>query len=332
MSSATRRGRTGPIASPRPYPGPQARAVIERMRAVEGAGPRTGGRRSAARRRVGARLDPHRPRRQPVRGPRRQLRGGDDRPLAPRGRRRGSRPGRARQPRLVGRRPARPRVAFEEALVDIAPPGLDRVLLGPERIGRQRHGRQAGPHADRPPRGDRLLRRLPRPSQRRHRAQRQVALPRRVGHRRRTPTSCRIPYPYRWPLGAEADAGAGRARARPPRHRGPGVGRRRCRRPSSSSRSRATAASSSRPTASSPACASWRRATASSSSSTRSSAGSGGPGRTWAVGTLGRRARPDDRRARASVAGWRSRRSSAVRRSCRTGRRARTPRRSWPTR
>ena len=26
-----------------PYPGPRARAVIERMRAVEGAGPRTGG-------------------------------------------------------------------------------------------------------------------------------------------------------------------------------------------------------------------------------------------------------------------------------------------------
>src|SRR2546428_2069865 len=112
-----------------PYPGPRARATIERMRAVEGAGPRTGG---------------------------------DDAPLVvqeasgstlvdPDGNRfidlaasfAAATIGHA-HPEVVAaiRDQARsvshvssasisePRVAFEEALVAIAPPGLDRVLLG----------------------------------------------------------------------------------------------------------------------------------------------------------------------------------------------------------
>jgi len=119
---------TGPLIVT-PYPGPRARATIERMRAVEGAGPRTGG---------------------------------DDAPLVvqeasgstlvdPDGNRfidlaasfAAATIGHA-HPEVVAaiRDQARsvshvssasisePRVAFEEALIAIAPPGLDRVLLG----------------------------------------------------------------------------------------------------------------------------------------------------------------------------------------------------------
>ena len=63
-----------------PYPGPRAARIIERMRAVEGAGPRTGGERAPLVVEHRDRLDADRPGRESLRRPRRQLRGGDHRP------------------------------------------------------------------------------------------------------------------------------------------------------------------------------------------------------------------------------------------------------------
>ena len=267
------------------------------MRAVEGAGPRTGGgrRRSSSSRR---RLDPHRPGRQPVRGPRR----------------RASRPRRSATPIRPSSTAVRDQVGrashVSSALGERGRgsrsrrrssrsrrPGLDRVLLGLSGVGRQRHGAQARPHADRPPRGHRVLRRLLRPiAAASSDCNGKAAFRSTRRARRRTPTSCRIPYPYRWPLGPRRGgrrAGASRWSATRSRTRRRGSGRSP---PSSSSRSRATAASSSRPTGSSQGCASCATGTASCSSSTRSSAGFGRTGRTWAAEHWGVVAGPDDRR------------------------------------
>jgi 4-aminobutyrate aminotransferase-like enzyme len=112
-----------------PYPGPHARRVIERMRAVEGAGPRTGGADdplvvdSAA----GSILtDPDGNRFVDLAGSFAAATIGHAHPAVV-----------AAVQQQVGRvshvssaSVSEPRVAFEEALVAIAPDGLDRVLLG----------------------------------------------------------------------------------------------------------------------------------------------------------------------------------------------------------
>ncbi len=112
-----------------PYPGPRARALIERMRAVEGAGPRTMG--------AGDPLVVEDGRNATLRDPD----GNTFVDLA------GSfaaatlghahpdvtaaiRAQAERVAHVASAAISEPRIAFEEALIDIAPPGLDRVLLG----------------------------------------------------------------------------------------------------------------------------------------------------------------------------------------------------------
>jgi 4-aminobutyrate aminotransferase-like enzyme len=98
------------------------------MRAVEGAGPRTGGS-DRPRRRDRARLDPDDPDGNRFVDLAGELRGRDHRPCPPGGRRRGPRPGR-RASHVSSASVSEPRVAFEEALVGDRAAGLDRVLLG----------------------------------------------------------------------------------------------------------------------------------------------------------------------------------------------------------
>ena len=82
------------------------------------------------------------------------------------------------------------RVAFEEALVgDRAGRARSRPARA-ERLGRQRHRAQAGPDADRPARGHRLLGRLLRSRQRGHRPQRQGGGCAQRPGATRMPTSC----------------------------------------------------------------------------------------------------------------------------------------------
>lgn len=112
-----------------PYPGPRARALIERMRAVEGAGPRTGGAdpplvvESASGSIV---VDPDGNRFVDL---------GASFAAATLGHAHSAvvaaiRDQAERLSHVSSASMSAPRVAFEEALVDLAPPGLDRVLLG----------------------------------------------------------------------------------------------------------------------------------------------------------------------------------------------------------
>ena len=112
-----------------PYPGPRARAVIDRMRAVEGAGPRTGGSdaplvvESAA----GSILtDPDGNRFVDLAGSFAAATIGHSHPAVVAA----IRDQIGRVSHVSSAATSEPRVAFEEALVGIAPPGLDRVLLG----------------------------------------------------------------------------------------------------------------------------------------------------------------------------------------------------------
>ena len=112
-----------------PYPGPQARRLIERMRAIEGAGPRTGG--SDAPLVVDTALgsiltDPDGNRFVDLAGSFAAATIGHSHPAVVAAVR--DQVGRAAH--VSSASVSEPRVAFEEALVGIAPPGLDRVLLG----------------------------------------------------------------------------------------------------------------------------------------------------------------------------------------------------------
>lgn len=118
----------GPLVTT-PYPGPRARALIERMRAVEGAGPRTGGDdpplviESAA----GSILtDPDGNRYLDLAGSFAAATIGHSHPAVTAA----VRDQIERASHVSSGSASEARVAFEEALVEIAPPGLDRVLLG----------------------------------------------------------------------------------------------------------------------------------------------------------------------------------------------------------
>ena len=112
-----------------PYPGPQAQRLIERMRVIEGAGPRTGG--SDAPLVVDTALgsiltDPDGNRFVDLAGSFAAATIGHSHPAVVAAVR--DQVGRAAH--VSSASVSEPRVAFEEALVGIAPPGLDRVLLG----------------------------------------------------------------------------------------------------------------------------------------------------------------------------------------------------------
>jgi 4-aminobutyrate aminotransferase-like enzyme len=112
-----------------PYPGPRAQRLIERMRAIEGAGPRTGG--SDAPLVVEAALgsiltDPDGNRFVDMAGSFAAATVGHSHPAVVAA----VRDQVARAAHVSSASISEPRIAFEEALVGIAPPGLDRVLLG----------------------------------------------------------------------------------------------------------------------------------------------------------------------------------------------------------
>ena len=119
---------TGPLVTT-PYPGPRARAVIERMRAVEGAGPRTGGDDPplVVEKAAGSILtDPDGNRYVDLAGSFAAATIGHSHPAVTAA----VRDQIERASHVSSGSASEARVAFEEALVDIAPPGLDRVLLG----------------------------------------------------------------------------------------------------------------------------------------------------------------------------------------------------------
>ena len=123
--------------------------------------------------------------------PGRQLRGRDDRPQPPGRHRRRQRAG--RRGRAMSRRPrsASSVSAFEEDLVGIAPPGLDRVLLGISGADANDTAAEARADPDRPARGARVLGRVLRACRRGRRAS--TASPRsaRASAGTPRPTSCR---------------------------------------------------------------------------------------------------------------------------------------------
>jgi 4-aminobutyrate aminotransferase-like enzyme len=112
-----------------PYPGPAARSLIERMRAVEGAGPRTMGTEDplvVAEGRNASLLDPDGNVFVDLAGSFAAATLGHAHPEVTASiREQAGRVGHVSSAAI-----SEPRIAFEEALVDIAPPGLDRVLLG----------------------------------------------------------------------------------------------------------------------------------------------------------------------------------------------------------
>jgi 4-aminobutyrate aminotransferase-like enzyme len=112
-----------------PYPGPRAQRLIERMRAIEGAGPRTGG--SDAPLVVEAALgsiltDPDGNRFVDMAGSFAAATIGHSHPAVVAAVHEQV----ERASHVSSASISEPRIAFEEALVGIAPPGLDRVLLG----------------------------------------------------------------------------------------------------------------------------------------------------------------------------------------------------------
>lgn len=112
-----------------PYPGPRAQRVIERMRAIEGAGPRSGGDDPplVVDTALGSILtDPDGNRFVDLAGSFAAATIGHSHPAVVAAVR--DQVGRASH--VSSASISEPRIAFEEALVRIAPPGLDRVLLG----------------------------------------------------------------------------------------------------------------------------------------------------------------------------------------------------------
>jgi 4-aminobutyrate aminotransferase-like enzyme len=119
---------SGPLVATT-YPGPRAHAVIERMRAVEGAGPRTGGDDPplVVDTAVGSILtDPDGNRFVDMAGSFAAATIGHSHPAVTAA----IRDQVEKVSHVSSGSASEARVAFEEALVDIAPPGLDRVLLG----------------------------------------------------------------------------------------------------------------------------------------------------------------------------------------------------------
>jgi 4-aminobutyrate aminotransferase-like enzyme len=118
----------GPLVAT-PYPGPRARAVIDRMRAVEGAGPRTGGDDPplVVDDALGSTLtDPDGNRFIDLAGSFAAATVGHSHPEVVAAIRETA----GRLAHVSSAAVSEPRVAFEEALVEVAPVGLDRVLLG----------------------------------------------------------------------------------------------------------------------------------------------------------------------------------------------------------
>ena len=111
------------------YPGPRARQIIERMRATEGAGPRTGGDDAplvVAEAAGSTIVDPDGNRFIDLAGSFAAATVGHAHPAVVAA----IRDQAARVSHVSSASMSEPRIAFEEALVEIAPPGLDRVLLG----------------------------------------------------------------------------------------------------------------------------------------------------------------------------------------------------------
>jgi 4-aminobutyrate aminotransferase-like enzyme len=128
VSNADPRALVGPRMVT-PYPGPKARALIERMRAVEGAGPRTGGAAAplvAAETHGSTIIDPDGNAFVDLVASFAASNLGHSHPAVVAA----IRDQAGRMSHVSSALLSEERVAFEEALVDIAPPGLDRVLLG----------------------------------------------------------------------------------------------------------------------------------------------------------------------------------------------------------
>lgn len=121
-----------PATAPRivtPYPGPEARRIIERMRAVEGAGPRTGGTDDplvVAEAHGATLVDPDGNEFVDLAASFAAANVGHSHPDVVEA----IRDQAGRMSHVSSAFASEPRVAFEEALLEIAPAGLDRVLLG----------------------------------------------------------------------------------------------------------------------------------------------------------------------------------------------------------
>jgi 4-aminobutyrate aminotransferase len=123
---------TEPAIGPRivtPYPGPNARRIVDRMRAVEGAGPRTGGTDDplvVAEAHGATIVDPDGNEFVDLAASFAAANLGHSHPNVVEA----IRDQAGRMSHVSSASASEPRVAFEEALLEIAPAGLDRVLLG----------------------------------------------------------------------------------------------------------------------------------------------------------------------------------------------------------
>ena len=188
-----------------PYPGPAARRVIERMRAVEGAGPRTGGPDDplvVAEAHGATLVDPDGNEFVDLSASFAAANLGHAHPDITAA----IRDQAGRMGHVSSAFASEPRVAFEEALIDIAPAGLDRVLLG-----------MSGADAN-----DTALKLARSVTGRREviafsggyfgRASGVIGLNGKAGQRAKVGREADAhflpyPYPYRWPLGDTDDAG-----------------------------------------------------------------------------------------------------------------------------
>ena len=197
-----------PATAPRivtPYPGPEARRIIERMRAVEGAGPRTGGSDDplvVAEAHGATLVDPDGNEFVDLAASFAAANVGHSQPDVVAA----IRDQAGRMSHVSSAFASEPRVAFEEALLEIAPPGLDRVLLGLSgadandtavRLARSYTGRReviafSGGYFGR--------------------ASGVIGLNGKAAQRVRVARDgdahfLPFPYPYRWPIGAAEEAG-----------------------------------------------------------------------------------------------------------------------------
>ncbi len=205
------------------YPGPKARAIIERMRQVEGAGPRTGaGEPLVVDHATGATLvDPDGNRFTDLAGSFAAATIGHSHPDVV-----------AAVAAQIGvashvstAAVSEQRVAFEEDLLAIVPREPRSRAARDQRRRCERHRRPARAEPDRPPGGTRVLGRLLRAGRRGRRIERQVGVSLEGRHRRRCPFP---PLPRPVSLaghvrGLERDW-RGRSRPRAPGAGGPGVG------------------------------------------------------------------------------------------------------------
>ena len=204
-----------------PYPGPRARAVIDRMRAVEGAGPRTAGPDDPLvvdEAHGSVLVDPDGNRFVDLGASFAATTIGHSHPAVVAAIR--DQAGRAAHVSSASISEAR--IAFEEALLEIAPPGLDRVLLGLTgsdandtalKLARTATGRReviafSGGYFGR---GSGVIGLAGKAT---------VRSRGRARHRRPLPA---LPLPVSLAAGRARDGGRRRPRARPPRAGGPGV-------------------------------------------------------------------------------------------------------------